>query len=68
MTLPIGGLKSTSEFCVVLSARLLHYWTELWQWMQDGREGIEKFDLLTISEDGEHLQLNKTLVQHLEVS
>ncbi len=36
--------------------------------MQDGREGIEKFDLLTISEDGEHLQLNKTLVQHLEVS
>ena len=29
---------------------------------------MEDFDLLTTSEDGEHLQLNKLLVQHLEVS
>ena len=37
----------------------------LWQWMQSAAAGI--FDLLDISEDGEHLQLNKMLVQHLEV-
>ena len=34
--------------------------------MQGAAVGMEDFDLLD-SEDGEHLQLNKVLVQHLEV-
>ena len=39
----------------------------LWQGMQDMAEGMEDLNLLTISEDGEHLQLDKSLMQHLEM-
>ena len=41
--------------------------TGSWRRMQDAGEGMEDFDLLTISEDGKYFQLNRRLVQYFEV-